>query len=73
MGLRRAGITPADRLELKQLYRMLFLSGKNRRAAVAQGEVEFSSELAKTLLRFVSEAKRGVCKASVDSAIGEDE
>ena len=62
-----------DRLELKRLYRVLFLSGKNLRAAVAQGEVEFGGELSKALLRFVSEAKRGVCKASVDSAVGEDE
>jgi UDP-N-acetylglucosamine acyltransferase len=73
VGLRRAGVSSADRLELKQLYRALFLSGKNLRAAVAQGEVEFSGELAKALLRFVAESKRGVCTASVDSAVGEDE
>jgi len=61
VGLRRAGIAAADRLELKQLYRALFLSGKNLRAAVAQAEVEFTGSLAKVLLRFVAESKRGVC------------
>jgi UDP-N-acetylglucosamine acyltransferase len=73
VGLRRAGVSSADRLELKRVYRTLFLSGKNLRAAVAQGEVEFSGELAKTLLRFVAESKRGVCTPGADSAVGEAE
>ena len=36
VGLRRAGLTPAERLELKQLYRALFREGRNLRAAVAE-------------------------------------
>ena len=41
VGLRRAGLTPAERLELKQLYRALFREGRNLRAAVAEraGEI----------------------------------
>ncbi len=73
VGLRRAGITSADRLELKRLYRLLFLSGKNLRAAVAQGEAEFTGDSARELLRFVAESKRGGCTPSADSAAGEDE
>jgi len=37
VGLRRAGVTAADRLELKQLYRALFREGTNLRAAVEAG------------------------------------
>ena len=73
VGLRRAGITPADRLELKRLYRVLFLSGKNLRAAVAQAEAEFTGTPAKQLLRFVAESKCGVCTPGADPAAGEDE
>ena len=41
VGLRRAGLTPAERLELKQLYHALFREGRNLRAAVAEraGEI----------------------------------
>ena len=73
VGLRRAGMSSEDRLELKGLYRFLFLSGKNLRVAVAEGETAFGGALAKTLLRFVAESKRGVCTPSNDSAEGEAE
>ncbi len=71
VGLRRAGITAAERLELKRLYRSLFLSGTNLRAAVAQGTVEFAGDRAQELLRFVAEAKRGVCMPQAESAADE--
>ncbi len=73
VGLRRAGITAADRMELKRLYRFLFRSGKNLRTAVAQGDAEFAGAPAKRLLRFVAESKRGVCTPGVDSPEVEDE
>ncbi len=74
VGLRRAGVSSADRLELKRLYRALFLSGKNLRAAVAQGEGEFTGARARELLRFVAEVKRGVCMPHTDSVeTNEDE
>ena len=40
VGLRRAGLTPAERLELKQLYHALFRQGHNLRAAVASARAE---------------------------------
>jgi UDP-N-acetylglucosamine acyltransferase len=61
VGLRRAGLTPAERLELKQLYRLLFREGRNLREAVAEGRKAFASAPAKTLLDFVAAARRGVC------------
>jgi len=61
VGLRRAGFTAEQRLELKRLYHLLFRSGKNLRAAVAEAKESFSSPAAKILLEFIAGTKRGVC------------
>ncbi|HSY75031.1 MAG TPA: acyl-ACP--UDP-N-acetylglucosamine O-acyltransferase [Dongiaceae bacterium] len=61
IGLRRAGIPSAERLELKRLYHLLFREGKNLRAAREEAEKNFTSPAAKTMLEFVASAKRGVC------------
>jgi UDP-N-acetylglucosamine acyltransferase len=61
IGLRRAGFTADQRLELKRLYRALFRSGKNLRVAIKEAQKRFTSQAAKVLLDFVAEAKRGVC------------
>jgi UDP-N-acetylglucosamine acyltransferase len=61
IGLRRAGFTPEQRLQLKAAYRLLFRSGKNLRAAVAEAQSKFPDGPARTLIDFVTSAKRGVC------------
>ncbi len=61
IGLRRAGFTAEQRLELKAAYRLLFRSGKNLRAAVTEAQGKFSTGPARTLIDFVITAKRGVC------------
>ena len=61
IGLRRAGFSPAERLELKQLYHRLFRSGENFRAALAAAQTEFSSAPAIVMLEFLAASKRGVC------------
>ncbi len=61
IGLRRAGFTSEQRIELKKLYRILFRSGKKLRVAVAEAKTEFTSEAAQTMLNFISSSKRGVC------------
>jgi UDP-N-acetylglucosamine acyltransferase len=63
VGLRRAGFTAAERLELKQLYHALFRSGLNFTDAVAAAREKFSSAGAKVMLEFIADAKRGVCTA----------
>ena len=72
VGLRRAGFTAQQRIELKRLYHLLFRSGKNLRAAIEEARKKFSSPPAKILLDFVAEAKRGVC-TDAGRAGGEDE
>ena len=61
IGMRRAGFSAAERLELKKLYRALFRSGKLFRSAVAESEKNFTSNGAKIMLEFIAAAKRGVC------------
>jgi UDP-N-acetylglucosamine acyltransferase len=69
VGLRRAGFTSEQRLELKRLYHALFRSGKNLRAALAEAQKGFSGAAAKKVLDFVAAATRGVC---VDVGGGSD-
>jgi UDP-N-acetylglucosamine acyltransferase len=61
VGLRRAGFTAEQRLELKAVYRALFRSGQNLRAALVEAQARFAKGPARTLLDFVAAAKRGVC------------
>jgi UDP-N-acetylglucosamine acyltransferase len=73
VGLRRAGFSPAERMEIKRLYRELFRSGKNLREAVAEAQTTFTGAGAKTMLEFIASAKRGVCADSGAGGHGEDE
>lgn len=61
VGLRRAGLTPGERLELKKLYRHLFRAGVNLRAAMASASEQFSSAPARVMLDFLAGSKRGIC------------
>jgi UDP-N-acetylglucosamine acyltransferase len=72
IGLRRAGFTAEQRLELKQLYRVLFRSRMNLRAAIEAARKEFASPVAKNMLDFVAGAKRGVC-SDLSGAPGDGE
>jgi UDP-N-acetylglucosamine acyltransferase len=60
VGLRRAGFSASQRVELKQLYKALFRSGRNFHEALGAAQKDFSSAPAKTLLDFVAAAKRGI-------------
>ena len=70
VGLRRAGLTVEQRLELKQLYRVLFREGSNLREAAVAARKKFTSAPAQTLLDFIIASKRGVC---MDAGGGGDE
>jgi UDP-N-acetylglucosamine acyltransferase len=62
VGLRRAGFTPAQRLELKQVYHALFRSGRNLRQALADARMKFPQPPSSLLIEFVASASRGVCR-----------
>ncbi len=61
VGLRRAGFTAQQRMELKRLYHALFRSGRNLREALAAARGEFTSDTAHVMLDFIAASKRGVC------------
>ena len=72
VGLRRAGFSAAQRLELKQVYHALFRAGQNLRSALSAALEGFSSPAAKVMFDFLAESKRGVC-ANVDRTAGAPE
>jgi len=61
IGLRRAGFTSAERLELKQLYHLLFRRHGKFSDALAEAQKNFTSAPARTLLDFAASSKRGLC------------
>ena len=61
IGLRRAGVSAEERLELKRLYHALFRSGVPLRAAIANARTRFSTVFAVRLLDFLEHSRRGVC------------
>jgi UDP-N-acetylglucosamine acyltransferase len=71
VGLRRAGFTVEQRLELKRLYHFLFRSGKNLSQALGEAREKFTGDKSKILLDFMAGAKRGVC-ADVGRASAND-
>jgi UDP-N-acetylglucosamine acyltransferase len=61
VGLRRAGFSRDERLELKRLYHALFRSDKNMRLALKAAEPTIKSANAKVLIDFVAGTRRGLC------------
>jgi UDP-N-acetylglucosamine acyltransferase len=62
IGLRRAGLTPAERLELRELYHALFRGGQNLRTALLEVRDKYSSAPGKAMLSFLADSRRGVCR-----------
>ena len=73
IGLRRAGFSVEQRLELKRLYHLLFRGGKNLSAALAEAREKFDNPPANILLDFITGAKRGVCADTGCAALENDE
>jgi UDP-N-acetylglucosamine acyltransferase len=61
IGMRRAGISSDERLELRRLYHFLFRSGRKLREGVDAAQAEFHGAAAKTMIQFVAATKRGIC------------
>jgi UDP-N-acetylglucosamine acyltransferase len=61
VGLRRAGVSSEERLELKQLYHALFRSERPLRIALDRATREFSGPNSRILIEFVLSTRRGIC------------
>jgi UDP-N-acetylglucosamine acyltransferase len=73
IGLRRAGLTAAERLELKRLYHVLFREHANLREGLSAARHGFSSARSKVLLDFVAKTKRGLCRDTSAGSHDEEE
>jgi UDP-N-acetylglucosamine acyltransferase len=72
VGLRRAGLTAEQRLEIRRLYHSLFRSGKTLRKALTDARQGFTSPTAMTLIEFVATSKRGVCGDRAKRPVAEE-
>jgi UDP-N-acetylglucosamine acyltransferase len=63
VGLRRAGFTGEQRLELKQLYHLLFGAAQSLATRLEMAREKFTSQWDQVLVEFIAASKRGVCQA----------
>lgn len=69
VGLRRAGLSPAERLELKKVYHLVFRKRKLFREALAEAQSLFHLPPSKILLEFISQSARGILFHSSSGAV----
>lgn len=67
VGMRRAGIKPEQRLEIKHVFNLLYLSGLNISEAVNRIKREHASGVAMEIIGFIEASERGICTLSADS------
>jgi UDP-N-acetylglucosamine acyltransferase len=72
VGMRRANIASADRLQVRKAYHAIFRAGKNIRDAATAASTEFTTGPAAAFIKFIAESKRGVCAEQADRAVPED-
>jgi UDP-N-acetylglucosamine acyltransferase len=73
IGLRRAGIAPAERRLLQDAYRLLYRSGLSPRRAVERIRQELPpAPLLTALLDFIAGARRGICRAGSGSELDDE-
>ena len=72
VGLRRGGITPATREEIKRAYRRLYREGLNVGHALEAIERECTLPETKHLVDFVKASERGIC-AGISAETVDDE
>ena len=61
VGLKRAGFSSEERLELKQAYRALFMGSDLMKDAIAKARERFTGVLAEQFIDFIDSSERGTC------------
>ncbi len=72
IGLRRAGFTSEQRLELRRVYHALFRSGRKLGDAVVTAQAQFKGEPARVLIEFVADGRRGICRDTGRDEVAEE-
>lgn len=68
VGLRRAGITPEERKQIKAAFDLLYRSGLNFGQALEKMKTEFPAGPAAEIWQFAEGSKRGLCPFSASAA-----
>lgn len=63
VGMRRAGLSVAERAEVKRAYRLIYRSGLNVTSAVEALRADGASPLIREWIAFIEGSKRGLCAA----------
>ena len=71
VGLKRAGISPEARTEIRKAYQILYRSGLNIANAASEIERTCTSPEVKHLVEFIRSSKRGICKGGVTEGVRE--
>ena len=61
VGMRRAGMDPAARLEVRRAFKILYCSGLNVHQAIERISNEFESAPVREFCGFIQNSKRGIC------------
>lgn len=61
VGMRRAGLTPDQRADVKRVFQLLFRSEINLRDAIQEAAAQFPDGPAAVIWQFAQASKRGVC------------
>ena len=69
IGMRRAGISPEARNDIKRAYKFLYRSGLNFTTAVSEIQKMCASEEVKHLLEFIRSSKRGICRGGTSQEV----
>lgn len=72
IGLRRAGFTPDERLQIKRAFDLLYRSGLTPSQAVERIKTELPAGPAQEIAKFAETSKRGVCSMARGASAGEE-
>jgi len=71
VGMRRAGLSPADRQAIKEAFKILYQSGMNVSQAVTVLKGKFTEGPAAEFAAFIEQAHRGICRFAAGDEEGE--
>lgn len=73
VGMRRAGLTPDERKQVKQAFKMLYHEGRNVEQAISAMKETFPDGPAAELWQFAENSPRGLCAPAARDMPSEDE
>lgn len=72
VGMKRAGVTPVERAQIKEAYKLVYRSGLNTSQAVEKMKSLYTSGPALEFCSFIAQSKRGICRTDADDEVDND-